>query len=71
MAALLSLQNYDSDSGASNDDKEDQDDGFNAHLRPVDKSKSIAASMALVLAPEVVPSVSYFTTPLKTHTSFP
>ncbi|KAK7492072.1 hypothetical protein BaRGS_00016736 [Batillaria attramentaria] len=53
MAALMSLRHYDSDSDASNDEKEEQNDGFNAHLQPIDKSKSVGASMALVLAPEV------------------
>ena len=57
MAALLSLKNYDSDSGASNDEKDEQTDEFSAHLQPLDKPKSIAASMVLVSAPTVESTV--------------
>ncbi|KAK7108013.1 pre-mRNA-processing factor 17-like [Littorina saxatilis] len=53
MAGLLSLQNYDSGSEGSNDEKDEKSDGFNAHLQPVDKTKSIAANMMLMSAPEV------------------
>ncbi|XP_076466522.1 pre-mRNA-processing factor 17-like [Babylonia areolata] len=52
MAALLSLRDYDSDSEGSNSEQ-DQNDGFNAHLQPLDKSNSISSSMMLVSAPEV------------------
>ncbi|GFR75491.1 pre-mRNA-processing factor 17-like [Elysia marginata] len=53
MAALLSLQNY-SDSNESDSDADCEKDGFNAHLKPLDKPRISTSSMALVAAPDVV-----------------
>ena len=57
MAALLSLKSYDTDSGESNDEKDEQTDEFNAHLKPLDKTKPIAANMMLVSAPTIESTV--------------
>ena len=57
MAALLSLKSYDSDSAGSTSENDEKIDGFNAHLEPLDKSNSIAASMMLVSAPTVESTV--------------
>jgi hypothetical protein len=58
MAALMSLQNYEGSSDESNDEKEEESDGFNAHLKSLDKTKSISSSLAVVSAPEVEFSVN-------------
>lgn len=59
MAALLSLQGYDSDSTDSKSEEE-KSDGFNDHFQPIDKSKSVAASIILAAAPEVESIVRLF-----------
>ena len=57
MAALLSLQNY-TDSNESGSDTDAEKDGFNAHLKPLDKPLvPFSSSMALVAAPDVVSNV--------------
>lgn len=56
MAGLLSLQNYDSDSDASDEEKKEYE-GHNAHLKPVDSGKATGAIMAIVAAPEVESNV--------------
>lgn len=49
------LQNYGSSSGSDSDaDNEDN----TAHLKPVDSSISVAKSLMVVAAPDVVPMVS-------------
>ena len=58
MAALLSLQNYESGSEGSNEEHDENTDEFNAHLKPVDKPNSVAASLMLIPAPEVESNVS-------------
>ena len=58
MAALLSLQSYDSDSNESSSEKEESNDGLNAHLKPLEKSKTISSSLMLVAAPVVESIVS-------------
>ena len=58
MAALLSLQTY-TDSNESDSDEDSKQDGFNAHLKPLEKPLvPITSPMALVAAPDVVSNVS-------------
>lgn len=47
------LQNY----GSSSDSDSENDDKF-SHLKPIDASISVAKTLAVVAAPDVVPMVS-------------
>lgn len=47
------LQNY----GSSSDSDSESGDKF-AHLKPIDASTSVAKTLSIVAAPEVVPMVS-------------
>lgn len=57
-----SLQNYggSSSSSGSGSESETENEENTAHLKPVDPSLSVAKSLAVVAAPDVVPMVKFF-----------
>lgn len=54
---MESLANYASSSSGSSDLETDNEENT-AHLKPVDPSLSVAKSLAVIAAPDVVPMVS-------------
>lgn len=58
MAAFSALQAYGTDSSESeNEETGEVKEGFMAHLKPIDKTNSVAATLALNLAPDVAVKV--------------
>lgn len=55
---MLNLQNYGSSS--ESDSESEKNEELPSHLKPIDKTLSIATSMAIEAAPIVVPVVRFY-----------